>query len=99
MTTTLQVCYETILTNKIQATFKMPGIKNKALGEVDGRSNTVVAGRLDELHDSTVFTNLLEKVSLAYSFISGTGSLTLPGQFDSKDVSDSDCASISSLLG
>ena len=83
---TLQVCYETILSNKIGSTFSFPGIQNKALGEVDGRSNIIVAKRLDLLDDSNVFSDLLEKVALTYSFISGTGSLTLPGQFDSIDL-------------
>ena len=96
---TLQDCYTTILSTQISSKFNYPSEAARALTEVDGRSNTIVAKKLDDLHESNEFLGLLDKVSFAYSIVSGGTALTLPSQFDTIELVGTECASMTALLG
>lgn len=101
MTTTVQQCYNDILTTQIRVKFNhYKPYQEQGLNLVNsGKKNIYIAADLDYLAGSTgEFTNMLKQMSFSASMLKGGHTLYSPDQFDSVTITEAECITIKELF-
>ena len=97
-TTTVQACYNNILSKKITATFGhyVPYKTLAVEKSISGKSNVIIAKEIDAIDRSTVFTDLLKDMTLATE--ASSGSYYLPIVYGENSITDVQCTKVTDLL-